>query len=309
MQILGDAGVPGRGRLRHDGDHAGSRAAEARDDRHRRSSQARQVHPARMAGEDVRLARRRWTAHRCSASTTPTIYAEWLGMSARDLEDLKARTSSDSSRDSSAPRAGRRPLKAELRRPLGARVIVLPCTALAVIGQAGCRSCHRRHFDSSGESFSRPLPRARVAPPSHDAPGVQVPVQSRADGRSGDHVYERGVEARPTDMRPHWSETWSVLPAVALAALCCVVNAPGAYSDAVVRPQDFRTKALFELEVSGSKVLRSGASKIVTESAFVTLTHTLLGNTDGLEIQFFTKPITGRPARTSSRMAPGAAEK
>ena len=89
-------------------------------------------------------------------------------------------------------------------------------------------------------------------------------------------------------MRPHWS----VLPAVALAALCCVVNAPGAYSDAVVRPQDFRTKALFELEVSGSKVLRSAASKIVTESAFVTLTHTLLGKTDGLEIQFFTKPIT-----------------
>ena len=50
--------------------------------------------------------------------------------------------------------------------------------------------------------------------------------------------------------------------------------------------------AVFELVVSGSKVLRSGPSKIVTESAFVTLTHTLMGNTDGLEIQFFTKPIT-----------------
>ena len=101
-------------------------------------------------------------------------------------------------------------------------------------------------------------------------------------------------------MRPHWtvrSRTWSVLPGVALAALCCVVNAPGAYSDALVRPQDFRTKAVFELEVSGSKVLKSGASKIVTESAFVTLTHTLLGNSDGLEIQFFTKPIT-EAART-----------
>ena len=50
--------------------------------------------------------------------------------------------------------------------------------------------------------------------------------------------------------------------------------------------------AVFELVVSNSKVLRSGPSKIVTESAFVTLTHTLMGNTDGLEIQFFTKPIT-----------------
>src|SRR5438034_819749 len=48
----------GRGGLRHDGDHAGCRAAEARDDRDRRSPQARQVHAARVAGEDVRLARR-----------------------------------------------------------------------------------------------------------------------------------------------------------------------------------------------------------------------------------------------------------
>jgi hypothetical protein len=100
-----------------------------------------------------------------------------------------------------------------------------------------------------------------------------------------------------TDMSPHRklrerSKTWSVLLAVALAALCCVMSASGAYSDALVRPQDFRTMAVFELVVSGSKVLRSGPSKIVTESAFVTLTHTLMGNTDGLEIQFFTKPIT-----------------
>jgi hypothetical protein len=40
-------------------------------------------------------------------------------------------------------------------------------------------------------------------------------------------------------------------------------------------------------------VLRAGASKIVTQSAFVTLGHGLIpGNSDGLEIQFFTKPIT-----------------
>ena len=91
-------------------------------------------------------------------------------------------------------------------------------------------------------------------------------------------------------MNPH--RKLGVLVSIALAALCCVMSASGAYSDALVRPQDFRTTAVFELEVSGSKFLRSGASKIVTESAFVTLTHTLMGNRDGLEIQFFTKPIT-----------------
>jgi hypothetical protein len=84
----------------------------------------------------------------------------------------------------------------------------------------------------------------------------------------------------------------SVLSTVALAALCCVMSAPAAYSDSLVGPQEFRTMAVFELVVSGSKVLRSGPSKIVTESAFVTLTHTLMENADGLEIQFFTKPIT-----------------
>src|SRR6266849_3874541 len=48
----------GRGRLRYDGDHAGSRAPEARDDRHRRPPQARQIHATRVAGQDVRIARR-----------------------------------------------------------------------------------------------------------------------------------------------------------------------------------------------------------------------------------------------------------
>jgi hypothetical protein len=45
--------------------------------------------------------------------------------------------------------------------------------------------------------------------------------------------------------------------------------------------------------VDDSTVLRVGASKIVTQSALVTLVHGLIpGNSDGLEIQFFTKPIT-----------------
>src|SRR5262249_20305867 len=45
--------------------------------------------------------------------------------------------------------------------------------------------------------------------------------------------------------------------------------------------------------VSSSKYLRTGTSALVTQSAFVTLTHGLLpGNADGLEIQFFTTPIS-----------------
>src|SRR5262245_52763248 len=45
--------------------------------------------------------------------------------------------------------------------------------------------------------------------------------------------------------------------------------------------------------VNDSTVLKAGASRIVTQSAFVTLAHGLIpGNSEGLEIQFFTKPIT-----------------
>jgi hypothetical protein len=80
-------------------------------------------------------------------------------------------------------------------------------------------------------------------------------------------------------------------------ALLVVVGCAGSLSrssgDVPFRPQDFRTKAVFELVVRRSRVLRPGASRIVTESAFVTLAHGLVpGNSDGLEIQFFTQPIT-----------------
>ena len=40
-------------------------------------------------------------------------------------------------------------------------------------------------------------------------------------------------------------------------------------------------------------MIKAGASTIVTQSAFVTRAHGLIpGNSEGLEIQFFTKPIT-----------------
>jgi hypothetical protein len=85
------------------------------------------------------------------------------------------------------------------------------------------------------------------------------------------------------------SKKWTVL----VVAACCVMSAVQADSDVPFRSQDFQTKAVFELVVTNSSVLRPGTSRIVTESAFVTLAHGLmLGNSDGLEIQFFTKPLT-----------------
>jgi hypothetical protein len=87
-----------------------------------------------------------------------------------------------------------------------------------------------------------------------------------------------------------WSKIW---PGILVVAISYVTAAPRANADDRFGPQDFQTKAVFQLVVNSSKVLKPGTSKIMTESAFVTLTHGLIpGNADGLEIQFFTKPIT-----------------
>jgi len=76
-------------------------------------------------------------------------------------------------------------------------------------------------------------------------------------------------------------------------AICFIASQVGAQSGAQFNAQDFNTRSVFELVVNDSRVLKVGASKIVTQSAFVTLAHGLIpGNSEGLEIQFFTKPIT-----------------
>jgi len=76
-------------------------------------------------------------------------------------------------------------------------------------------------------------------------------------------------------------------------AICFIASQVGAQSGAQFNAQDFNTRSVFELVVNDSSVLKVGASKIVTQSAFVTLAHGLIpGNSEGLEIQFFTKPIT-----------------
>ena len=56
--------------------------------------------------------------------------------------------------------------------------------------------------------------------------------------------------------------------------------------------QNFQTKASFDLVVQKSPVLKLGASRLETLSAFVTYTNEFFGGrTNALKIQFFTRPI------------------
>jgi hypothetical protein len=82
-------------------------------------------------------------------------------------------------------------------------------------------------------------------------------------------------------------------PHLLVVAVCFMASYVRAQSDVHFSAQDFKTKSVFELVVNDSSVLKAGASRIVTQSAFVTLALGLIpGNSEGLEIQFFTKPIT-----------------
>jgi len=56
--------------------------------------------------------------------------------------------------------------------------------------------------------------------------------------------------------------------------------------------QDFQTNASFDLMVQKSAVLRLGATRLETQSAFVTYTNEFFGGRiNALKIQFFTQPI------------------
>ena len=57
--------------------------------------------------------------------------------------------------------------------------------------------------------------------------------------------------------------------------------------------EGFKTNAVFELAVHKSSVLKIGDGRLVTESAFATLTNKFFGGRiNALLIQFFTRPIT-----------------
>ena len=85
----------------------------------------------------------------------------------------------------------------------------------------------------------------------------------------------------------------SILARTVIAAILVVSSPLHASSYGPFTLQDFQTRAAFELIVNDSKPLTPGTSKIVTQSAYVTRAHGLVpGNSDGLEIQFFSQPIT-----------------
>jgi len=84
----------------------------------------------------------------------------------------------------------------------------------------------------------------------------------------------------------------------AFAVIVWVVSAAQSKSNSGFSFEDFKTNAVFELVNRQSGVIKQGSTRIVATSAFVTLTNELFpGKTEGLEIQFFTKPIT-EAART-----------
>jgi len=56
--------------------------------------------------------------------------------------------------------------------------------------------------------------------------------------------------------------------------------------------QQFQRRALFQLDVQKSTVLKLGKSSLQTKSAFVTYTNEFFaGKTNALKVQFFTQPI------------------
>ena len=58
-------------------------------------------------------------------------------------------------------------------------------------------------------------------------------------------------------------------------------------------PKDYQAEASFKLVVDKAKYLKPGTSKVSAQSAFVSLVHgPMPGNSDGLEVMFFSKPIT-----------------
>ena len=69
--------------------------------------------------------------------------------------------------------------------------------------------------------------------------------------------------------------------------------APQLKSSSAFNADNSKTRSVFELVNHQSSLIQQGSSKIVTESALVTYRNGLMpGNTEGLEIQFFTKPMT-----------------
>ena len=82
------------------------------------------------------------------------------------------------------------------------------------------------------------------------------------------------------------------ISASALAVLFFFASAVYLSVESVLAQQDFQTNASFDLVVQKSPVLKPGASRLETKSAFVTYTNEFFaGRTNALKIQFFTQPL------------------
>jgi hypothetical protein len=76
------------------------------------------------------------------------------------------------------------------------------------------------------------------------------------------------------------------------AILFCCVLLPSIDSAAGQSTQEFQARALFELIVQKSQVLKVGKSQLQTRSAFVTYTNEFFGGkTAALKVQFFTRRV------------------
>ena len=95
METLGQRRRAGRRRDGHDGAVRGPEHARARDLRHRRSPGARRVHHARLAGQDVAIARAACRRRRCSARDNEAVYGAWLGYTREQLADSRKRARSE----------------------------------------------------------------------------------------------------------------------------------------------------------------------------------------------------------------------
>jgi hypothetical protein len=82
------------------------------------------------------------------------------------------------------------------------------------------------------------------------------------------------------------------LPVLSIVTLCSAAASFIQGNDRLRTP-DPRAVGVFDLAVTKSDVLKTGTSRLVAESAYLTLAHGLMpGNSDGLEIMFFTRPFT-----------------
>jgi len=82
-----------------------------------------------------------------------------------------------------------------------------------------------------------------------------------------------------------------------IVVVFCFGIANDIYSQSTMSSLQFQTKALFDLTVQKSDVLKLGKSRLETKSEFATYTNEFFaGKTNALKIEFFTQPI-GEEAR------------